>query len=212
MNVLDILAVVAIIGYVIGRQLLGEHLKGRRLILLPIILIVIGATQFGGHGHPGAADIALIAAGAIVASAIGIVQGSLLHLEARDGTLWGQMPLRSLWLWTALVGSRIVIDVIAHGAGAHLAASTAPIILTLGINRLSQAAMVAPRALAAGIPFTPEKNGSTFLGEVFAAPNRTANDVAQPCSPQRGAGAPENGWQSGLRLLAERVSAHVAQR
>lgn len=211
MSILDIVAVVVIVGYVIGRQLLGEHLRGKRLILLPVVLVALGLSQLVGH-HPGAADIALIAVSAIVASAIGVAQGALLHLETRDGTLWGQMPLRSLWLWTALVGSRIVVDVIAHGIGAHLAASTAPIILTLGINRLAQAAVVAPRAFAAGIPFAPEKNGSTFLGDVFATSSAPANGLPASSSPLSAASSPDNGWQSGLRLLAERISTHVARR
>jgi C4-dicarboxylate transporter len=68
--------------------------------------------------------------------------------------------------------SRVVLDIVASGLGAHVAASTAPMLLTLGINRLAQAAVVAPRALAAGIPFTPEKDGSTFLGGVFGSGNQ----------------------------------------
>jgi hypothetical protein len=212
-SVLDIVAVVVIVGYVIGKQLLGEHLRSKRLILLPVVLVALGLSQLLGHGnHPRAADIALIAVSAVVASAIGVTQGTLMRLEARDGTLWGQMPLRSLWLWTALVGSRIVVDVIAHGTGAHLAASTAPIILTLGINRLAQAAVVAPRALAAGIPFTPEKNGSTFLGDVFAAPSGPAKRPSTASPPRSAASASGNGWQSGLRLLAEHISTHAERR
>jgi hypothetical protein len=175
MSILDVVAVVVIVGYVIGRQLLGEHLRGKRLIVLPVVLVALGLSQLVGH-HPGAADIALIAVSAIVASAIGVAQGALLHLETRDGTLWGQMPLRSLWLWTALVGSRIVVDVIAHGIGA------------------------------------PEKNGSTFLGDVFATSSAPANSLPTSSSPLGAAGSRDNGWQSGLRLLAERISTHVARR
>ena len=35
--------------------------------------------------------------------------------------------------------------------------------MLLGINRLGQAAIVMRHALAAGIPFAPEKDGRTFL-------------------------------------------------
>jgi hypothetical protein len=57
-EVIRVLAVIAIIGYVIGRQLMGEPLRGKRVALL-----------------------------------------------GRNGTLWGQMPMRALWLWALLVGS-----------------------------------------------------------------------------------------------------------
>jgi hypothetical protein len=84
--------------------------------------------------------------------------------------------------------------------------------LTLGINRLAQAAVLTPRALAAGIPFTPEKNGSTFLGGVFATPSGPSGGFATPVSQGSAAGTSDNGWQSGLRLLVSRVSAHFAQQ
>ena len=50
-EVIRVLAVVAIIGYVIGRQLLGEPLRGKRVVLLPVILAVAGAADLGPHGH-----------------------------------------------------------------------------------------------------------------------------------------------------------------
>jgi hypothetical protein len=210
MSVLDILAVIAIVGYVIGRQLLGEHLRGKRLIVLPVVLAVVGATDLVGHSRNlGTADIVLIVVGSVVAAAIGVGQGSMMRLEARSGTLWGQMPRRSLWLWLALVTSRIVLDVVGSGIGAHVAASTAPILLTLGINRLAQAAVVAPRALAAGIPFTAEKDGSTFLGDVFGPGNAHGPQDLTPTRPAQSDNRTQSGtWQAGIRLIADRLAAN----
>jgi hypothetical protein len=37
-EVIRVFAVIAIIGYVIGRQLMGEPLRGKRVVLLPVIL------------------------------------------------------------------------------------------------------------------------------------------------------------------------------
>jgi hypothetical protein len=212
MNFFEIVAAIAIVGYVIRRQLLGEHLRGKRLIVLPIVLAGIGASEVLGHGHHlGAADIALLAIGAVAAAGIGIGQGSLMHLEARDGTLWGQMPLRGLWLWAGLVASRVVLDIVASGMGAHLAAGTAPILLMLGINRLAQAAVVAPRAMAAGIPFTPEKNGSTFFAGAFGESYGQASKVSSTVSP-RSDGRSLSDWRSGMRVIVERISAHAQQQ
>ncbi|MGO8883935.1 MAG: hypothetical protein ACLPUO_18575 [Streptosporangiaceae bacterium] len=44
-EVLQVLAVVAIVAYVIGRQLKGEPLRGKRVVLLPAILAVIGVVD-----------------------------------------------------------------------------------------------------------------------------------------------------------------------
>jgi hypothetical protein len=82
------------------------------------------------------------------------------------------MPLRGLWLWVALVAWRVLIAVLAARTGAHVAVSTIPLLFTLGLNRLGQAAVIVPRAMRAGIPFAPEKDGSTFLGDAFGGHDR----------------------------------------
>jgi hypothetical protein len=164
--VLEVLAVIAIVAYVIGRQLLGESLRGKRVLLLPAILTVVGLTRLGGgghHVHP--ADVACLVVSGVIAAAIGAGQGAMMRLENRDGGLWGRMPATGLLLWVALIGSRLVMTVVASALGAHVAASTAPIVLMLGVNRLGQAALITRRALAAGIPFAREKDGKVFLAD-----------------------------------------------
>ena len=181
MSAFEILAVIAAIAYVIGRQLVGEKVAGKRLVLLPAVLAVIGVVDLGGHGHtPGAADIAMIVLGAAIAAGVGLVQGRALHLEARDGVLWGRMPGRSVVLWLGLVVSHVVLAVIAGGIGAHVAAGTAPLLLTLGVNRLAQAAVVVTRAWHAGIPLAPEKDGSTFLAGVITHAPAASTTSSRP--------------------------------
>ena len=163
------LAVLAIVAHVIGRQLIGEPLRGRRLIVLPAVLTVIGSIDLHASHRPvQPIDVACLVVGGLVAAGIGLAQGRVMRLEARDGSLWAQLPLKGLWLWAGLVASRLAVTAVAVGAHAHVASSSSTILLMLGINRLGQAAVVAPRAIAAGVPFAPEKNGQTFLGNMFA--------------------------------------------
>lgn len=162
---IDVLAVIAIAALVIGRQLMGEPLRGKRVVLLPAVLTVVGLTRLHGHGHsPGAADVALLVAGGVVAVAIGLAQGAVVRLSERDGGLFGQMPARGLWLWAALIATRLLTTALAHASGAHVAASSAPILLMLGLNRLGQAAVIAGRAHLAGIAFAPEPDGARGRG------------------------------------------------
>lgn len=166
MSLIEILAVIAIVVFVIGRQLVGEPLRGRRLILLPAVLAVVGFADLRGHGsHPTATDVGCIAVSAVIAAAVGAGQGAVTRLESRDGALWGRMPAYGLWLWLALIASRFVMMLIAHGLGAEVAGSFAPLLFLLGVNRLAQAAVVTRRALSSGIPFAPEKDGRVFLGD-----------------------------------------------
>lgn len=162
---LEVLTVVAIVVYVIGRQMLGEALRGKRVVLLPVVLAVVGLTRLHGHGtavRP--ADMVLLVVGGVVAAAVGAALGVVMRLEERDGALWGRMPAWGLLLWAALISSRLVLMLLGHVTGAHVAASTAPIVLMLGINRLGQAAVIVLRAHAMGVPFAAEKDGSDFLG------------------------------------------------
>ena len=162
MSRLEVLAAIAIIGFVIYQQLAGQLLQGKRVVVLPAVVTVIGFLDLRGH-HMGAADIAWLTVGAAGSLLIGLAFGLITRLESRDGVLWGKMPLRGLWLWAGLIAWRALIMVLAAKSGAHIAASTTPLLFTLGLNRLGQAAVIATRAMAAGIPFAPEKDGRTFL-------------------------------------------------
>jgi hypothetical protein len=165
---LEVIAVIGIIGYIIFRQIQGEPLRGKRAVLLPAILTLIGFMNLrSGGAHLGSADIACIVIGAAGSAAIGLAFGAVTRLQSRDGYLWAQLPLRGLWLWAALVGWRVLVMLVATGMHAHVAASAATLLLSLGINRLAQAVVIVPRAMAMGIPFAPEKNGRVFMADTF---------------------------------------------
>ncbi|MGH3292019.1 MAG: hypothetical protein ACRDP7_09455 [Trebonia sp.] len=169
MPAIEILAVIGVIGYVIVRQVQGEPLRGKRTVLLPAILTVIGFLNLHGSGgaHLTGTDVACLVVGTAGSAAIGLAFGAVTRLESRGGYLWAQLPLRGLWLWAALAGWRVLVMVAAGGLHAHVAASTATLILSLGVNRLAQAAVVVVRSMGMGAPFAPEKDGRVFLGETW---------------------------------------------
>lgn len=169
MSPLTVLAAIGIIVYVIGQQLVGSALSGKRVVVLPAVLTVIGIVEISGHkSHPGATDIVLLVVSAAIAIATGAGLGAMTRLQRRDGYLWAQLPKQGLWLWGGLIISRLAITGIGHAAGAHVAAGTAAILLVLGLNRAAQALVIVPRAIAAGIPFAPEKDGTVFGASWFA--------------------------------------------
>jgi hypothetical protein len=163
MSWLEILVVIGVVGYVIYQQVTGQAVQGRRLIVLPAVITVIGFVDLHGAKHIHPADIVWLTVGAIGSLLIGLAFGAITRLQERNGALWSQLPLRGLWLWAGLIAWRVLIMVLAAKSGAHVAASTTPLLFTLGLNRLGQAAVIAMRAMAAGIPFAPEKDGRAFL-------------------------------------------------
>lgn len=172
MSWLEILAVIGVIAFVIYQQVAGQVLQGRRLVVLPAVLTIVGFVDLHGAKHLHPADIVWLTVGAIGSLLIGLAFGAITRLEPRNGVLWAKMPLRGLWLWVGLVAWRVLIMVLASRTGAHVAASTAPLLFTLGLNRLGQAAVIAIRAMAVGIPFAPEKDGSTFMSGALGGTDR----------------------------------------
>jgi hypothetical protein len=162
MSWLEIVVVIGVVGFVIYQQVAGSAVQGRRLIVLPAVLTVVGFIDLHNAKHIDAADILWLTVGAIGSLLIGLAFGAITRLQERDGALWSQLPLRGLWLWAGLIAWRALIMLLAHQSGAHVAASTTPLLFTLGLNRLGQAAVIAARAMAAGIPFAPEKDGRVF--------------------------------------------------
>ena len=172
MSWLEILAVIAVIGFVIYQQVAGQVLQGRRLVVLPAVLTIIGFVDLHGAKHLHTVDIVWLTVGAIGSLLIGLAFGAITRLQERNGALWSQLPLRGLWLWVGLIAWRALIMVLAARTGAHVAASATPLLFTLGLNRLGQAAVIVPRAIMAGIPFAPEKDGSTFMSGALGGTDR----------------------------------------
>lgn len=115
---------VGVVLAVIVMQLEGTTIGARRLLILPAVLVVLGAVNLNGtHGVNGT-DISYSAASAASAAVIGIVQGCVMRLEQRNGALWGQVPLWGLWLWGALLVSRLAVHVVADASGATAATTT----------------------------------------------------------------------------------------
>jgi hypothetical protein len=168
-SALEILAVIGVIGFIIFRQVQGEPLRGKRTVLLPAILTVIGFTDL--HGTGGArlqpADVTCIVLGALGSAAVGLAFGAITRLESRGGYLWAQLPIRGLWLWAALIAWRGVMFALAAAMHAHIAASSSTLLFSLGVNRLAQAGVIMWRAVAARVPFAPEKDGKVFLAGAF---------------------------------------------
>jgi hypothetical protein len=169
MSAIEILAVIGIIGYVIFKQVRGEALRGKRAVLLPAILTVIGFTDLhaANGAHLQRDDIICIVIGAVGSVLIGLAFGAVTRLENRGGYLWSQLPVWGLWLWGAMFAWRGVSYLLADSMHAHVAASSSTLLFGLGLNRLAQAAVVVPRAMSMGVPFAPEKDGSSFLSGLF---------------------------------------------
>src|ERR1700761_9453674 len=120
MSWLEIVAAIGVVGFVIYQQVAGSPVQGRRLIVLPAVLTVVGFIDLHNAKHIDAADILWLTVGAIGSLLIGLAFGAITRLQERDGALWSQLPLRGLWLWAGLIAWRGLIMLLAHQTGAHV--------------------------------------------------------------------------------------------
>jgi hypothetical protein len=61
MSPLTVLVAIGIVVYVIGQQVVGSSISGKRLVVLPVVLTAIGILDISGNkSHPHATDIVLL--------------------------------------------------------------------------------------------------------------------------------------------------------
>lgn len=154
MHHIALILALGLVVMIIAQQLRGQRVRASRVIGLPLALTAFGLfTISRGTGHVTGVDEAFLVVDVLLAVGIGLWQGRLIDLQRRaDGHSWLQMTRPGLWLWGALVATRVLVMLLAHAAGATFAASSAPLLLMLGLNRIGQGFVVGRRVLAAKAP------------------------------------------------------------
>jgi hypothetical protein len=149
-----ILLVVAAVGYVLWSRMQGRPLKLKRMLLLPVVLLVLGITDLTGSSAPHltSKDIAFLLVGVAFSAALGAARGATIELYPQQGELWQRYRKITVVLWIALIAIKLVLIAIASAAGASAGSGTNTLLLALGVSLLAEAAIVAPRAASTGLP------------------------------------------------------------
>jgi hypothetical protein len=155
MNLLTGLLALAAIAYVLFRRLAGEPLEGRRLVVLPLVLLIVGVTQLNG-AHVTPLDVTLLVIGGAVAALLGAVRGLTVHVYAKGGHLWYRYRPVTIVVWAASLLLRLGQTVAGHALGADAKVMGAALLPVLGLSLLAEGMVVGKRALATGVPFAPQ--------------------------------------------------------
>jgi FtsH-binding integral membrane protein len=150
-----ILLAVAAVGYVLWSRMKGQPLQAKRLLILPAVLTVLGATDLTGHLT--SKDIAFLVASAAISAVLGAARGATIQLYAKDGELWQRYRPITAGLWLMLIVFKLIMMAVAHSAGASAGGGSNGLLLTLGVSLLAEAAIVGPRAVATGLPFAANR-------------------------------------------------------
>ena len=146
MSAANILLYVVLIGYVLFRKVQGQPVKApRRLLALPVILIVLGFGDLRGGPTMKPGEIALIVVGAVVSLGLGLLRGKADKLSTRDGAPFVQWGAASLALFGANIVAKLVLDIIGVATGGEASILEKSLLFTLGLTLLGEALVLLVR-------------------------------------------------------------------
>lgn len=152
MSILQILLIVAVAAWVIGRRLTGRPVDTRRSVVLPGVLAVYGWLLLSKTGTLTHTDQVWLAVQGAVSIVIGLVRGSTVRLYERDGYVWSRYRPLTLVLWAGSIAARFALEAAAVASGAGRTAMAASTMLMFGLSLAAESLIVLPRAHASGIP------------------------------------------------------------
>ena len=155
MNLTSVLIALVVIAFVLVRRLAGMPIDGRRFALLPLALTIWGVTSlaqgFDGTLHAYGTDVGLLALGAVLAFAGGLVRGVTVRLYPRDGQLWYRYTWITVVVWVGLILLRVAQVTIGWAVGADTSLLAAALPLMLGLSLVGEVAVIGARRATARV-------------------------------------------------------------
>jgi hypothetical protein len=136
LEMVSVLIWVAVAVFMFVRQFQPHPLNERRLMILPLALVVLGAR--GMSGVDSFATVSFFALNAVMAVGFGIWRGLSFRVWAQGNGPWAQGTLVTLVLWIVSVVMRLVLAGAGHVAGISMGSATAELSVLLGITFAAQ--------------------------------------------------------------------------
>jgi hypothetical protein len=168
-----VLLAIAAVAFVLWTRMKGQPLRAKRLVLLPVVLTAIGATDLSGSLKP--TDIAFLVGSVTVSVILGAARGATIELYSSQGELWQRYRRSTVALWIVLILIKVVLLAVASAVGAQAGGGTNTLLITLGASLLAEAAVVGPRALSTGLPFAADRKDEDAK---HSGPSRTRSSLA----------------------------------
>ncbi|GAA1960330.1 DUF1453 domain-containing protein [Amycolatopsis minnesotensis] len=147
--VVGVLVVVLVV-----KRFRGGPLTARDAFVSPVVLLGIGAYELTKVPEFSGLDIGWLVLGTVVGLVFGGLRGTTTLLSERDGGLWQRYTKWTVAVWLIASASSFGLGVLGVALGAHEEAR--PIVLSVGISLIGEAAVVGFRAKALGVRFAPE--------------------------------------------------------
>lgn len=158
----EIVLIVAAIGYLMVRRLIGEPAQAKQMLILPAVLSVVGLSTLSGEVKTPASMVFLVGTAAI-SVVLGVLRGMSVRISRRDGTAFVRYTALTVALWVAnivvKIGVNVALDAFAPQDAGGVSNS---MMLTIGVGILAEGLVVLYRALRAGhqVVWTQGRDGA----------------------------------------------------
>ncbi|GLY46699.1 DUF1453 domain-containing protein [Lentzea sp. NBRC 102530] len=153
----EIVLIAAAIVYVLARRLRGEPAVGKRLLLLPAVLGLIGLTQTTPNG------LGFLLVSVVLSVAFGVLRGLTIRTYEQHGIVMLRYTATTVVLWVASIAARFAVGFLLAPGGAQ----SNGLMLVVGAGLLAEGLVVMSRAVRVGgqVVWAKGRNG---------APHRTS--------------------------------------
>lgn len=161
-SVVSVAVTLVILLLVMVRRVRGRELLTRRLLILPFILLLLGAGSVIPQLAPKSApvhlhgiDYLVLGTDLALSVVIGSVRGFTVLIYPKDGTTWYRYGPVTVLLWLLSIALRTALGIIGARHGAQPLVTSGVVLLMFGLTLLIQNSLVAARAARSLAPAIP---------------------------------------------------------
>ena len=142
---IEILLVVALVGYMLVRRLMGEPAQAKRMLLLPAVLAVVGLSSVQSVLHD-PVQLGFLAVTTLVSIGIGALRGLSIRVFVRDGVVNMKYTAMTIVLWVVNIAVKLGGNFLLGTIDPHADAGST-LMLTLGAGLLMEGVVVLAKAM-----------------------------------------------------------------
>jgi hypothetical protein len=159
---MEIVLIVAAIGYLLVRRMTGEPAQAKRMLILPAVLSVIGLNDVSGQVKS-PLSLAFLTGTAAVSILLGVLRGTSVHISHRDGVAFVRYTGVTVLLWVLNVAFKLGANLALHTLSpkdAGVAGNS--LLFTLGVGIVAEGLVILYRALRSDhrVMWSQSQNGA----------------------------------------------------
>jgi cell division protein FtsW (lipid II flippase) len=140
----EVVLIAAVVVFVMARRLMGEPAVGKRLLLLPVILGVIGLTQASVHS---VSAVVFLAASAALSVMFGLLRGLTIRTYEQNGIVMLRYTAMTIVLWVASIAARFAAGFVMNLIDLDAAQAGNGLMLVVGAGLLAEGLVVMSKAV-----------------------------------------------------------------